>query len=93
MSTIGQQVLDRITAVETTLADIQNNPTMQRPPTNPAIMVELEQLRNELRQEINRAQEAVGLSRNPFDANGDKRKSLMPPKDCLPPVLGNDYQA
>ena len=85
MTTLGQQILDRLNALEAQMTEVQLNaqadaPRGARP--NPAIMAEMEGLRDRMREELTRMQQA---SAEGIPAGG-KRKSLMNPKDCLPDI-------
>ena len=54
MTTIGQQVLDRLEAVEASMAELNNQATMPKAPTNPAVLSEMEALRRQFREEVER---------------------------------------
>ena len=83
MTTIGQQVLDRLEAVEASMAELNNQATMPRPPTNPAVLSEMEALRRQFREEVDRARETMGFGTN---TTANFRKSLMNPQR-LPPWI------
>ena len=89
MTTIGQQVLDRLEAVEASMAELNNQATMPRPPTSPALLSEMEALRKQFREEVERARDMMGFGTN---TTANFRKSLINPKDCLPGVLSSDYK-
>ena len=64
MTTIGQQVLDRLEAVEASMAELNNQATMPRTPINPAALSEMEVLRKQFREEVERARDAMGFGAN-----------------------------
>ena len=79
MTTLGQQILDRLNALEAQMTEVQLNaeaaPRNAR--ANPAIMAEMESLRDRMREELTRMQQA-NAEGTPI---GGKKRSLMNPKD------------
>ena len=91
MTTLGQQILERLNALEAQMTEVQLNAETTDPRAaraNPAIMAEMETLRDRMRDELTRLQQASAEG-TPI---GGKKRSLMNPKDCLPEVLGNSYK-
>ena len=61
MTTLGQQILDRLNALEAQMTEVQLNAETTDPRAaraNPAIMAEMETLRDRMRDELTRLQQA-----------------------------------
>ena len=88
MTTLGQQILDRLAALERTVTDIQLETTPG--PTN--VPEKMESLGKELRDEI--ATLRTQIESNPTGEGGFRygSRGLFSPKDCLPGILSADYK-
>ena len=91
MTTLGAQIIERLNALETAMTDLQLDQPQDRRPVQPAIMAQIETLRNEL-QELQQQQQRNPIRPGPDDNASGKQWSLFRNKECLPPILGNDYK-
>ena len=88
MTTLGQQILTRLEALEATLADVQLNAT-------PDWWPRLDEFRNQMRQEMANVREQMERLPNgstQSDNPNGLARSLLNPKDCMPQVLGANYK-
>ena len=83
MATMGQRILERLDAVEAAVTNLQLD--QPRAPDQPAVLRQLEELRQQVR-DIN-LNPPTGRDNTQFPTRG-----LFNPKDCLPEVLSHDYK-
>ena len=88
MTTLGQQILTRLEALEATVADVQLNAT-------PDGWARLDEFRTQMRQEMANVREQMERLPNggtQSDNPNGMTRSLLNPKDCMPQVLGANYK-
>ena len=86
MATMGQRILERLDAVEAAVTNLQLD--QPRAPDQPAVLRQLEELRAQLRDELNTMREQLDRNSPPGrDYTQFPTRGLFNPKDCLPEVL------
>ena len=89
MTTLGQQILTRLDALEASLTEITLEQPTQRP--NPAMAREIESLRTQFRQEVEEMKKFLNESAGRGSPPTHERR-IWSPKDCLPEILSTDYK-
>ena len=87
MTTLGQQILSRLDALEQSMTELTLDQPTQRP--NPAVARELETLRNEFRREVEEARQFLNETAG---RTSPQDRRIWSPKDCLPEILSSDYK-
>ena len=93
MTTLGQQILSRLDALETAITDVQ----LGTAAGDGNGWARMDELRNQMRAEMTALRERLdAYDRAPEGARGENsggiHRSLLNPKDCMPPVLSANYK-
>ena len=83
MTTLGQQIISRLDALEAQVTDMQ-----LKGPTGTG-QAELDEMRNQLRKDMVALREELARG-IPIDATQGPRKHMFNSKDCLPDLLSTD---
>ena len=92
MATLGQQILERVEAVENALTDLQLNQQRPIPPGGDgSSRGELDRIRQQFREELANLREQMQQGRIPTESR--PRHLMYNQKDVMPEILGHDYKA
>ena len=89
MTTLGQQILERLQQLETAVTDMQLNAPGPRDAQGTGM--QFETLRQQVRDEMANLRREVESSQR-GEGSSDRRFKTMHPKDCMPGILGSNYK-
>ena len=93
MSAVGQQILDRLSAMETAVSDLQlGQPVTGVDDAGQGLKQSMNQLKEEMAQlKLQMGNGSIGMGMGTVPTESFQRR-LWNPKDCMPEVLNNDYR-